>query len=177
MANKVNLDKFFSGKSKKPEKKKKTVNIDPAKLPENLEKDSLIQDHEQLVEDHLTLEVEKKDGIQPIVSVNEQIPSEKPERQLNDENSLESAEMIEGFEHKWQSDWFDNISKKELYLMLKETVEANRKFESLRYYIEKQMILTGSLDSTELAIRLNLTEGEILIIFDSIWQSQIDRSK
>ena len=56
--------------------------------------------------------------------------------------------------------------------MLKETVEANRKFQNLKYYVEKQMILTGSLDSTELAIRLNLTEGEILMIFDSIWQGQ-----
>jgi len=173
----VSLDKFFSDKSKKPEKKKKTENNETVKLQENQEDDSRVKDHVPLVEDHLDSEVEEKDGTQPITSVKEQIPSEESERQSEIDHSQESAEMIEGFEHKWPSDWFDNISKKELYLMLKETVEANRKFESLRYYIEKQMILTGSLDSTELAIRLNLTEGEILIIFDSIWQSQIDRSK
>ncbi|MHA2332467.1 MAG: hypothetical protein ACXAEU_10615 [Candidatus Hodarchaeales archaeon] len=147
----MSLDKFFSGDKKKKDKEKTQNSKNRADIHD-------IPDNEL---------------IQPVTPVNEEITDKQDLSRdlIPEKGDDELPAILRMVNHKWEVDWLDNVTKEELYYMLKETVEANRRFHHLKKYIEKQMVLKGSLDSTEMAIKLNLTEGEILILFDSIYTS------
>ncbi|MFW9996034.1 MAG: hypothetical protein ACFFD4_28595 [Candidatus Odinarchaeota archaeon] len=154
----MSLDKFFNQDKAKSDKKK-------AK-----ESDEIPEPRDVSKKDRSQLDIPASEQATGELTNSSELSSEPndKERPVSVKTIDEPVVTIPGLEHKWEPDWLDNVSKEELYYMLKETVEANRKFHHLKNYIEKQMILRGSLDSTEMAIRLNLTEGEILILFDSI---------
>ncbi|MFX1250988.1 MAG: hypothetical protein ACFFCZ_05220 [Promethearchaeota archaeon] len=66
-------------------------------------------------------------------------------------------------------DWFNSLEKVELYILLRDTVKRHPLFPKYLAWIKNEILpAKGKIDAETIATSLNITLGEVLIIFDEI---------
>ncbi|MFX1534889.1 MAG: hypothetical protein ACFFDI_11755 [Promethearchaeota archaeon] len=69
-------------------------------------------------------------------------------------------------------DWFNSLEKVELYILLRDTVKRHPLFPKYLAWIKNEILPEkDNIDAETIAMNLNITLGEVLIIFDEILAS------